>query len=311
MRILRVMLVALLVSSAAAFAASGPKKFQTLDDAAQALITALRANDQKALAEIFGPHAGSIVSSGDAVADRNAYQRFAAAYAKAHRFEGGGGKVVLAVGDDDYPFPIPLVPDGPDWRWDADAGREEILNRRIGRNELDAIQVCLAYVDAQREYYSEDRDGDGVREYAQRIASSPGKHDGLYWPAKRGELPSPLGPLVVQAQSEGYAAAGSGRSQSRTPFHGYLYRMLMRQGPDAPGGAYEYVVGGHMIGGFALLAYPANYGVSGVMTFMVSHDGDVYQKDLGRATLSAQGAIQSFNPDSSWNRVVDAVTPTQ
>ena len=302
MRVARVALALVLACTAVAFAAPQAKRFASLDDAVNALIGALRSFDQKALGDILGPEGRSLVSSGDDVADHNASQRFVAEYDKAHRLEGGGGKVVLYVGADDFPFPIPLVPDGPSWRWDADAGREEILNRRIGRNELSAIQVCLAYVDAQREYYSQSHTRGGILEYAQRIASSPGKHDGLYWPTKSDEPPSPLGPLVTRAQATGYAR-GSGSASGRVPFHGYFYRTLLRQGPHAPDGAYDYVVGGHMIGGFGLVAYPAVYGNSGVMTFIVNHDGVVYQKDLGPTTERVATKIDAFDPDGTWKRV--------
>ena len=304
MRALRVALVILLAANTATYAAQGAKSFGSLDEAVNALIDAVRAHDRKALGEILGPQGRALVSSGDDVADRNAGQRFVAEYDKAHRVEGGDGKVVLYVGPDEFPFPIPLVPDGPSWRWDAEAGREEILRRRIGRNELSVIQVCLAYVDAQREYYSQPRTREGILEYARKFASSSGKHDGLYWTTKPGEPLSPLGPLVTRAQAQGYArGSGAGSGSGRVPFHGYLYRILLRQGPHAPDGAYDYVINGHMIGGFALIAYPARYGVSGVMTFVVNHDASVYQKDLGPATASTAAAIQSFDPDSTWTRV--------
>jgi hypothetical protein len=302
MRALRVALVILLAASTATYAVQGGKPFESLDEAVNALIDAVRSHDRKALGEILGPQGRALVSSGDDVADRNAGQRFVAEYDKAHHVEGADGKVVLYVGPDDFPFPIPLIPDGPSWRWDAEAGREEILRRRIGRNELSVIQVCLAYVDAQREYYVKPRTREGILEYAQKFASSQGKHDGLYWPTKSNEPPSPLGLLVTRAQAEGYAR-GSGAGSGRVPFYGYLYRILLRQGPHAADGAYEYVTKGHMIGGFALVASPARYGASGVMTFIVNHDAIVYQKDLGPATASAAAAIQSFDPDSTWTRV--------
>ena len=302
MKIVRVALALVLIGNAVAVAAPHATRFGSLDDATNAMIDALRSFDRKALGDILGPQGRTLVSSGDDVADRNAAQRFVAEYDKAHRLEGGGGKVVLYVGADDFPFPIPLVPDGPSWRWDTDGGREEILSRRIGRNELSVIQVCLAYVDAQREYYAQSHTRDGILEYAQRIASNPGKRDGLYWPTKSEEPPSPLGPLVTRAQAEGYAR-GSGSASGRVPFHGYLYRILLRQGPHAPDGAYDYVVRGHMIGGFGLLAYPAVYGSSGVMTFIVNHDGVVYQKDFGPATSRVAAAIQSFDPDGTWKRI--------
>jgi len=278
----------------ATFAAPAQKSFTSLDDAVNALVAAIRAADRKGLVEILGPKGGPLVWSGDVVADRAAFQRFVAAYDRAHRLEGGGGKVVLYVGDDDFPFPIPLVPEGPRWLWDTDAGDDELLSRRIGQNELSVIEVCLAYVDAQVEYYSR---GSGLLAYAQRLESSKGKHDGLYWEARPGEPGSPLGPLVARARAAGYPLPPRG---GPVPYHGYFYRILFAQGPDATGGAYDYVVRGHMIGGFALVAYPAIYGVSGIMTFMVNQDAIVYQKDLGPKTAQVANAMKSYNPDQTW-----------
>ena len=293
------------LQGAALAAPPGQKSFESLDDAVNALIGAFRADDRKALMEILGPKGGPVISSGDKVADRAAYERFVASYDRAHRLEGGGGKVVLYVGDDNYPVPIPLVPDGPRWYWDTDAGDDEILFRRVGRNELSTIEVCLAYVDAQREYYARDR-GAGMLEYAQRLESTRGKRDGLYWETKPGERPSPLGPLVAEARGAGYTKPEPGK---RMPYHGYLYRPLFAQGADAPGGAYDYVVKGHMIGGFALVAYPATYSVSGVTTFIVSHDGTVYQKDLGPRTAQIANAMKTFNPDKTWTKIASDASP--
>jgi len=293
------------LQGAALAAPPGQKSFESLDDAVNALIGAFRADDRKALMEILGPKGGPVISSGDKVADRAAYERFVASYDRAHRLEGGGGKVVLYVGDDNYPVPIPLVPDGPRWYWDTDAGDDEILFRRVGRNELSTIEVCLAYVDAQREYYARDR-GAGMLEYAQRLESTRGKRDGLYWETKPGERPSPLGPLVAEARAAGYTKPEPGK---RMPYHDYLYRPLFAQGADAPGGAYDYVVKGHMIGGFALVAYPATYSVSGVTTFIVSHDGTVYQKDLGPRTAQIANAMKTFNPDKTWTKIASDASP--
>jgi hypothetical protein len=305
MRTLAIALAIVIGLHGAGFAAAGQKSFESLDDAVNALVGAFRAADRKALVEILGPKGVPIVWSGDNVADRAAFQRFVAAYDRSHRLEGGGGKVVLYVGDDDYPLPIPLVPDGPTWFWDTDAGDEELLYRRIGRNELATIQVCLAYVDAQREYYSRDR-GAGVLEFAQRLESTKGKRDGLYWETRPGERQSPIGPLVAEARGAGYTKREPGK---RAPYHGYLYRLLLAQGPDAPGGAYNYVVKGHMIGGFALVAYPATYGVSGIMTFLVNHDGVVYQKDFGPNTPQVANAMKTFNPDKTWTKVASDASP--
>jgi Protein of unknown function (DUF2950) len=294
MKRLSVALAIMLALQCATFAAPAQKTFASLDEAVHALVAALRAADRKALVEILGPQGNPLVWSGDDVADRAAFQRFTAEYDRAHRLEGGGGKVVLYVGDDDFPFPIPLVPDGPRWLWDTDAGDDELLNRRIGENELATIQVCLAYVDAQREYYSR---GQGLLEFAQRLDSTKGKRDGLYWETRPGELDSPLGPLVARARAAGYPLPPP---RGPAPYHGYFYRILLAQGPDAPGGAYDFVVRGHMIGGFALVAYPASYGASGIMTFIVNQDGVVYQKDFGPKTAQAANAMKTYNPDRTW-----------
>jgi len=297
--------LAVLLQGAALAAPPGQKTFESLDDAVNALVGAFRAGDRKALIEILGPKGRPLISSGDEVADRAAFQRFVTAYDRAHRLEGGGGKVVLYVGDNDFPVAIPLVPDGPRWFWDTDAGDDELLYRRIGRNELSAIEVCLAYLDAQREYYSRDR-GAGILEYAQRLESTKGKRDGLYWETKPGERPSPLGPLVADARAAGYTRPEPGK---RMPYHGYLYRLLLAQGPEAPGGAYDYLVKGHMIGGFALVAYPATYAVSGITTFIVSHDGVVYEKDLGPRTAQIANAMKMFNPDKTWTKIASDASP--
>ena len=297
--------VVLAVASVAAgfeIPASGAVKqsgFATPEAAASALVDALRGGDRKALMAILGEEGKGLVSSGDEVSDRRARERFVAGYDEKHQLEAGGGKVILAVGRDDFPFPIPIVPDGPSWRFDTAAGREEIINRRIGQNELNTIQVCLAYVDAQREYYARDPDGNRLLEYAQKFLSSAGKQDGLYWPTKAGEPASPLGSLVARARGEGYAK----RSAGPVPYWGYYYRILTAQGKDAPGGAYDYLAHGHMIGGFGLVAYPAQYGASGVMTFIVNHDGVVYEKDLGPNSAAIARAMKQFDPDSSWNKV--------
>jgi hypothetical protein len=297
-----VLLIASLSSGWGPPAASGAiaqRRFASPEEAAQAFVDAFKSGDQKAMLAILGDEGKGVVSSGDEVADRAARARFVAAYDEKHGFEAGGGRVVLVVGSDDFPFPIPIVPDGPSWRFDTAAGKEEIVNRRIGRNELNTIQVCLAYVDAQREYYARDPDGDALLQYAQTFASSPGKRDGLYWPTKPGEPPSPLGPFVARARGEGYSKASS----APVAYWGYYFRILTAQGKDAPGGAYDYLAHGHLMGGFALVAYPAQYGVSGVMTFIVNQDGVVYQKDLGPNSAAIARAMKQFNPDSTWQKV--------
>jgi DUF2950 family protein len=303
MKALGIVLAVVIGLQGAAFAAPAQQKtFESLDDAVNALISAFRTGDRKAIVEVLGPLGRPLVSSGDDTADRRGFQRFVAEYDRAHRLEGGGGKVVLYVGADDFPFPIPLVPDGPRWFWDTDAGDDEVLYRRIGRNELSTIQVCLAFVDAQREYYAVDRTGAGMLEYAQHFASSAGKRDGLYWATRPDERPSPLGPLVDRARARGYAKGSTKQTVGPVPYEGYFYRMLFAQGPDAPGGAYDFVVRGHMIGGFALVAFPAQYGVSGIMTFIVSHDGIVYQKDLGPKAAQIAEAMKTYNPDRTWQK---------
>jgi hypothetical protein len=280
-------------------AVTPPKSFDSPEAAIEGLAQAARGPDEKALLALLGSEADDIVSSGDAVADSNARATFTKSYESKHSLEReGDAKAILVYGDDDFPFPIPIVKQGTAWRFDVAAGRDEILARRVGRNELAAIQVCLAYVDAQREYASVDRDGDGLFEYAPTLWSTPGKHDGLYWPTQPGEPQSPMGELVADAQAEGYAP----KKGQHLPYHGYLYRGLKKQGPHAAGGAYDYVVRGRMIGGFALVAYPAEYGVSGIMTFVVNHDGVVFSKDLGKDTAKLARAMTRFDPDASWHK---------
>lgn len=276
--------------------------FASPEEGVGAFLAALKADDAKALMAIFGPEGSRLISSGDAVSDRNARERFVALYQEKNQLkQEQPDKVVLEVGADSWPFPIPLVKAGGAWRFDTKAGKEEILDRRIGMNELRTIQTCLAYVDAQREYASKERDGDGVREYAQKFASDPGRKNGLYWEAGEGEAESPLGPLVAAAKQEGYTKRGS--PGKPVPYHGYYYRILKAQGGNAPGGACDYVAKGRMIGGFALVAYPAEYGSSGIMTFMVNHQGEVYEKDLGRKTSSSARAMKTFDPDKTWRKV--------
>jgi hypothetical protein len=286
-----------------AYRAKSQESYQSPEDAVKALVDALTANDQKKLLAIFGygPEVKKLISSGDEVADASARERFLQAYQEKNHIEKiSEKKAVLEIGKDDWPFPIPIEKVGKVWRFSITEGREELLNRRIGRNELNAIQVCLAYVDAQREYASKDRNGDGVLEYAQQFVSDPGTRDGLYWEAKEGEEQSPLGPLIGEAKKEGYKKKPGNQP---TPYHGYFYKILKAQGNSAPRGAYNYVVHGRMVGGFAMVAWPAEYGSSGIKTFIVSHDGVVYEKDFGRNTEAAAQAMSKFNPDRSWQKV--------
>jgi hypothetical protein len=226
-----------------------------------------------------------------------------AAYNEKNSIATDGESRIIVIGNSAWPFPIPLVKKSDGWVFDTEKGREEILNRRIGQNELNAIQVTLALVDAQREYAGKDRDGDGILEYARRFRSEIGKKNGLYWQAKTGEEQSPLGPLAAQAQGAGYTAQGAGAGQTATPYYGYFYKILEAQGKDAPGGAYSYLVKSKMIGGFALVAYPAEYGNSGVMTFIVNYDGKVFQKNLGPSTATVAKAMKAYNPDKTWTEV--------
>jgi hypothetical protein len=271
--------------------------FPTPEEGVQALLAAAQRHDQTTLLAILGPEAQSLISTGDPVADRESGERFVKAYEEAHTLvQSGETKVVLQIGQDEWPFPIPLIKDSAGWRFDTPAGKAELRNRRIGRNELDVIQVCLAYVDAQREYYRRNPMHTALLQYAPKFISTQGKRDGLYWEAPANEPPSPLGPLVARARREGYKRAAG----KPVPYHGYYYKMLTGQGPDAPDGAYDYVVRGKMIGGFALVAYPAQYGSSGIMTFIVNHDGVVYEKDLGPKTAATAQSMTKFNPDKTW-----------
>jgi len=277
------------------------KTFKSPEEAVKAFIDAVKANDTKELLAILGPAGKDVISSGDEVADKETREWFAQKYEQKNKLVWEGDKkVILDIGTDDWPMPIPLVKKSDNWVFDTEAGKEEILSRRIGRNELSVIQVCLAYVDAQREYALKDRDGDGIREYAQSFRSEKGKKNGLYWEAKEGEEQSPLGPLAATAVKEGYILKKAGGNP--TPYHGYYYKIIKAQGKNAPGGAYDYVVKGKMIGGFAMVAYPAAYGNSGVMSFMVNQDGVVYQKDLGKDTEKIASSMKKFDPDKAWEK---------
>jgi hypothetical protein len=283
------------------------KTFPSPDEAVKAVVAAEKNSDDKELLAIFGPAANDLLFSGDAVADKLRRERFLKAYEEKNSIVPEKNTMLLVVGTNNWPFPIPLVKQGETWSFDTKKGKEEILNRRIGENELSTIQTCLAIVDAQREYAINDLDGQGTHEYAQKFFSSPGKKNGLYWETKEGETPSPLGLLAAEAQKEGYSRKNSGDKPS--PFHGYYYRILKAQGKNAPGGAYDYVVDGKMIGGFALVAFPAKYGNSGVMSFIVSDYGIVYQKNLGKNTDKIAESMKAFDPDKTWQRVEDKPKP--
>jgi Protein of unknown function (DUF2950) len=279
------------------------EKFATPSGAVDALVASAKSGDEKAALVVLGPNGDDIVSSGDKVSDDAARARFLNSYDAKHEIKmEGDNKATLIIGDNDYPFPIPLARKAGKWSFDTEAGRLEILARRIGHNELDAIQTALAYVDAQDEYASKDRTGGGVGVYAQQFVSEPGKKNGLFWPTAQGEEESPLGELFAKASQEGYGGGG------QTPYHGYYYKILTKQGPHATGGPVDYVANGKLIGGYALVAYPAQYRNSGVMTFIVNHSGQVFEKDLGPDTANIAQRMTSFDPDPSWKKV-DATQP--
>ncbi len=284
---------------------SKPKAFASPKAAITALIDAVKKKDSATTLAILGSETKQWITSGDPVQDRQGREAFIAAFDQKNGIEKEGDtKAILVIGDDGFPFPFPVVKSAKGWAFDPEQGREELLNRRIGRNELTTVKVLLAVGDAQREYASVDRNGDGVLEYAAKLRSSDGKQDGLYWPAAEGEPLSPLGPLVAEAVLEGYSSKkpDSNAEQPRA-FHGYHFKLLTGQGEDAPGGEQDYIVGGKAIGGFAVLAYPARYGNSGVMTFMVSHDGTVYDADFGQETAEEAREIDLFNPGEGWEKV--------
>lgn len=276
------------------------KAFASPEEAVKALIDACKKNDTQELLAITGPEGKDIISSGDDGADKVERARFAKNYEAENRLEQKDPETtILCVGKEDVPFPVPIVKKGEKWYFDGAAGKEEILNRRIGRNELSVIEVMHAYVDAQREYATrKDRGGDQLIEYAQKFPSDEGKKNGLYWPAKKGEEMSPLGPLVAQAINEGYQR----KKDARTPYQGYYYKIIKAQGKNAPGGEYDYVVNNKMILGFALVAWPAEYGNSGIMTFIVNQGNTVYQKDLGPDTAKIAAALEKYDPDETWKK---------
>jgi Protein of unknown function (DUF2950) len=282
-------------------AALKQKGFATPEEAVKALAAAIKTNDEGELLSIFGAAGKELISSGDPVSDKQRRDKFIGFYDRKNSLAPEGSKMVLLLGEKDWPFPIPLVKRADQWNFDTAAGKEEILNRRIGENELSTVQTLLAIVDAQREYAMKDPDQDGIREYAVKFGSDPGQKNGLYWPTQPGEEPSPLGELVADARAEGYRR--SGPKQGPVPFHGYYFRMMTKQGKAAPGGAFDYVVKNKMIGGFAVVAYPAAFGSSGVMTFMVNHEGVVYEKDLGKNSAMTAKAMTSFDPDKTWKKV--------
>ena len=297
---LRVPAVALSVAMGLATAAWGDAQqtFASTDEAVAAVIADLKSDNLPALRTIFGPQVGRLLNSGDAVADRTERERFVANYDEQHRIDPTQDGAVLVIGKEEWPFPIPLRKIGERWRFDTAAGEQELINRRIGRNELATIQTMLAYVDAQHDYAAWSQQRGGTAEYAQYLVSHQNKQDGLYWPAKAGEPESPLGPLFADARGEGYQRSAAGR----VPYHGYFFRILPAQGPNAPGGSADYIVHGQMLGGFGLVAWPARHGESGVMTFIVNHDATVYQKNLGPRTTMLAETMTRYDPDQSWQK---------
>ena len=280
--------------------AADEQTFAAPRDAVNALLSAAQDHDTNALHSIFGPTGHDLISP-DAVQATEEYKMFVRHLMEnVQLINNSDSNVTLEIGTNGWPFPIPLVKQDERWFFDTAAGKEEILARRIGRNELGAINVCNAYVEAQREYASQDRMGDGVLAYAQFLRSTPGTRDGLFWPAKPGEALSPLGPLVAQARVEGYHRTAKMLNDTLAPYHGYYFKILTRQGKHAPGGRYDYIINGHMIAGFALVAWPAEWGNTGVMTFIVNQQGKVYQKNLGPKTAKIAKATTVYDPNNTW-----------
>jgi hypothetical protein len=300
--------VAFLVTVAVVFTWSMPvagastqRLFSSPEEALKTLVEAVKAKDETAIGQIFGP-SGKDLHSGDKVQDAAEFDELARHLAeKTTLVKESDSKVLLNIGNENWPFPIPLVRKDGQWFFDTEAGKEEILNRRIGENELTAILVCRTYVKAQREYTLKDWDGDGIFAYAQKLRSAPGKRNGLFWRAAPGEAVSPLGELVAKARMEGYKKEKTAfKEETPTPFHGYYFKILTRQGKNAPGGKYNYIVNGNMVGGFALVAFPSNWGKSGVMTFIVNQQGKVYQKNIGPNTTKIAREMKLYNPDKTW-----------
>ena len=281
-----------------------PRKFETPEEASKTLLEATQKGDRQLLRSIFGSKVGEILS-GDKVQEEAELAAFSAAIAKmCNLSKEGEDKVILNIGSENWPFPIPLVKRSGQWQFDVEAGKDEILNRRIGKDELLTIDILKHYVDAQREYAALDRDGSGILKYAQKILSTPGKQDGLYWESSDESGQSPFGPLIAQATAKGYDIKG--KTEAPQPFNGYFYKIIKAQGPAAPGGAYSYVINGNMIAGFALVAWPAIYGQSGIMTFIVNQQGKVYQKNCGAKSAALAQEMTRYNPDKSWTLVEDA-----
>jgi hypothetical protein len=296
----RVLLTAHLAGAASALSAAEAQSFPAPEEAVSALLAAAKTKDTSTMRALFGP-AWEDLENPDRVQSTNELNAFVASFHQTNRLARlSDTEYVLEVGSDLWPFPVPIVKKNDRWFFDGELGKEELLARRIGQNELATLEIVRAYVDAQREYASKDRDNDEVLEYAQRVSSSSGKTDGLYWaPELNGEV-SPLGPLVGDAQAEGYFSLPPGEPASPKPFHGYFFKILVSQGQSAPGGKHDFIINGNMIAGHALVAWPAEHNVTGVMTFIVNQQGRVYQKDLGKETAQTVETMRAYNPDSSW-----------
>lgn len=300
--ILAVILWFTLAQAAPASAPEPQRNFASAEEAVSAFVAALRNHREADLRSILGPEADRVIDSGDRYADRELHQRFVALYDEKHTIdEKSPGRAELDVGPNDWPMPIPLVENNGRWTFDTKAGAQTVIDRRIGRNELSAIRTLLACVDAQHDYFDLAKQATGTGVYATRLLSTPGQHDGLYWPVAEGETESPLGPLIDAAQDAGYP--GELVRGKPIPYEGYHFRILKAQGQNGDGGAKTYIQSGRMTGGFALIAWPAVFGSSGIMTFMVGPDGDVYQKDLGPETARVAAQIMTFDPDLTWSRV--------
>jgi hypothetical protein len=304
-----IFIAALLVTAVSVFVLSVPliaasqKHFVSPEDALKGLVAAVKAKDKAALDQIFGPSSKDLLS-GDAVQDAAESEEFTKHVAeKTSLVKENDSKVIIYLGNENWPYPIPLAKKNGQWFFDTDAGKEEILNRRIGEDELTAILVCRTYVKAQREYVLKDWDGDGILAYAQKLRSDPGKKNGLFWRHAQGEAVSPLGELVAQARIEGYKKEKSVFKEQPVPFHGYYFKILTKQGEHVPGGKYDYIINGNMVGGFGLAAFPSNWGKSGVMTFIVNQQGKVFQKNLGPDTMKIAQEMQSYDPDETWTLV--------
>jgi hypothetical protein len=290
------MSVNLVLAQKATPPANPQQTYASPQEAIQVLVSAVNVQDPNQLILIFGPDAKEILYSGDDVADKQTREEFLEKYDQMHRLvTDTDGTVTLYIGAENFPFPIPLVKKNGVWLFDTTAGKKDILYRRIGRNEFDTIDTLHALVDAQKEYASKPRDNEAVKQYAQKLLSDEGKHDGLYWNTKDGEPTSPIGPLIAQAAGEGYS-----RKQGPVPYHGYIYRLIQSQGSNAPGGAMDYMTDGKLTRGFAIVAYPAEYRNSGVMTFIVNQNGKIYQKDLGPDTSKIASSMKTYNPDKTW-----------